>query len=128
MEILFLIARIIVGVYFLDNASHHFFQLNMVSGFAKSRGVPAPKVAVLGAGVLLFIGGLSILSGYRPIIGVISLVMFFIPVTFTMHTFWKIEDPTARMAERINFTKNLALMGSIIMFLMIPRPWPFSIF
>jgi uncharacterized membrane protein YphA (DoxX/SURF4 family) len=128
MEIIFLIARIIVGVYFLDNASHHFFQLNMVSGFAKSRGVPAPKVAVLGAGVLLFIGGLSILSGYRPTIGVIFLVMFFLPVTFTIHTFWEIEDPAARMVERINFTKNLALMGSVIMFLLIPRPWPFSIF
>lgn len=127
MQILFLISRIILGLYFLDNASHHFFQLNMISGFAESRGVPAPKIAVLIGGVLLFLGGSSILTGYKPILGIISLILFLLPVTIQIHTFWKFQDPMVRMNERINFTKNLALMSCIIMLLTVPRPWPFSI-
>jgi len=127
MSIIFLVGRIILGLYFLDNASHHFFGLEMVSGFAASRGVPAPKAAVLFGGVLLLVGGLSILTGYRPTIGITALIVFLLPVTLKVHTFWKFEDPMVKMTERINFTKNLALMGSLLMFLSIPQPWLFSI-
>jgi putative oxidoreductase len=127
MPIVFLIGRIILGVYFLDNASHHFFQLKMVSGFAASRGVRAPKAAVLGGGVLLLAGGLSILTGYQPTAGIVALILFLLPVTLKIHTFWKFEDPGVKMAERINFTNNLALLSSLLMFLSIPQPWPFSL-
>jgi uncharacterized membrane protein YphA (DoxX/SURF4 family) len=127
MEIAFLIGRIIVGVYYLYSASHHFLQLNTLSGHAQSLGVPAPKLAVLASGVLLLIGGLSILAGFQPIVGVIALVLFYLPVTFMMHPFWKVQDPMAKMGQTINFTKNMALLGSALMFLAVPQPWPFSI-
>lgn len=126
MEIAFLIGRIIVGVYYLMMAANHFMQLEMLSGYASSKGVPAPKLAVIVGGLLLLIGGLTILTGFRPAIGVIALVIFFLPVTFQMHNFWAIEDPQMRMMEMTNFTKNMALMGSALMFLLIPTPWPFS--
>lgn len=126
MEIAFLIGRIIVGVYFLFNAFSHFSQVKMMSGYAASKGVPAPQLAVIVTGLLLLVGGLSILTGYQPLIGVICLVIFFLGVTFMMHAFWKVEDPMARVGEMVNFMKNLALMGSALMFLAIPQPWPFS--
>lgn len=31
-----------------------------------------------------------------------------------------------KMNEQINFMKNMALLGSTLMFLAIPRPWPLS--
>lgn len=127
MEIAFLIGRIIVGIFYLFNASNHFFQLNALSGYAQSKGVPAPKLAVLGSGALLLVGGLSIITGFAPTIGVVALVLFFLPVTFMMHAFWTVQDQMAKMGEMINFTKNLALMGSALMFLAIPQPWPFSL-
>ncbi len=127
MEIAFLIGRIIVGLYYLFNAFNHFTQTNMLAGYAGSKGVPSPKLAVLGAGVLLLIGGLSILTGFQPVIGVIALVVFFLPVTFMMHNFWAVKDPMQRMGEMVNFLKNLALLGSSLMFLAIPQPWPFSL-
>lgn len=126
-EITFLVGRIIVGIYFLFNASNHFFQVENMTGYAESKGMPAPKLAVLGSGILLLIGGLSILTGFRPTIGIAALVLFLLVVTFTMHAFWKVEDPMARMGEMINFTKNFALLGSTLMFLAIPQPWTFSL-
>jgi uncharacterized membrane protein YphA (DoxX/SURF4 family) len=127
MEVAFLIGRIIVGVYYLFNAINHFTQLQSLSGYARSKGVPAPNLAVVVSGILLLIAGLSILTGFQPTIGVAALVLFFLPVTFTMHAFWTVQDPMARLNEMINFTKNLTLMGSALMFLAIPQPWPFSL-
>lgn len=127
MNILFLVGRIIVGGYYLFNASNHFTSLEDQAGYAQSKGVPAPKMAVLFSGLLLLIGGLSIITGLWPIIGVAALVLFFVPVSFMMHAFWTIDDPGTKQQEMINFMKNMALMGSALMFLAIPQPWPLSL-
>ena len=75
---------------------------------------------------MLLLGGLSILLGAYPIARVILLAAFLIPVSFMMHDFWKVQDPQMKMGEMINFMKNMALLGALLMFLAIPRPWPAS--
>ena len=127
MNIAFLIGRIIVGVYYLHAGIRHFTHLNMMAGYAGSKGVPLPKLAVAGSGTLLVIGGLSMLLGFQPLIGVIAIVLFLLPTSFMMHNFWAVQDPMQKMGEMINFTKNMALAGSALMFLAIPQPWPFSV-
>lgn len=127
METAFLIGRIILGIYYLFNASNHFRRLGMMSGYAASKGVPAPRLFVVVTGILLLIGGVSMLLGLWPVIGVAALVAFFIPVSFWMHNFWAVRDPMAKALEMVNFTKNMALLGSALMFLAIPQPWPMSL-
>lgn len=128
MDIVFLIGRIVVGGYYLYSASNHLFLGTAgMAGYAGSKAVPSPRLAVYGTGILLLIGGLSLLLGFQPLIGVIALALFFIPVTFKMHDFWNVKDPMGRMGEMVNFTKNMALLGSSLMFLAIPQPWPFSL-
>jgi uncharacterized membrane protein YphA (DoxX/SURF4 family) len=123
MDVIFLIGRIIVGVYYIISAANHFMQLEMMSGYASSKNVPASELAVIVTGLLLLIGGLSILTGFQPVIGVIALVLFFLPVIFMMHNFWAIEDEQMKMNEMVNFMKNMGLLGSALMFLAIPQPW-----
>ena len=82
---------------------------------------------IVGSGLLLIIGGVDILLGYQPLIGVVAIVLFLVPVTFTIHNFWSVQDPKQKMAEMVNFTKNLGLIGSTLMFLAIPQPWPYSV-
>lgn len=127
MKIIFLIARIVLGSYYLFSASGHFFQMKMMAGYTASKGVPLPEVAVIVTGILLLIGGITILTGYQPTIGIIALVIFFLPVTFMMHNFWVVDDQMMRMTEMISFLKNIALLASAVMFLVIPRPWPMSL-
>ena len=127
MAVVFLIGRIIVGLFYLMMAFNHFTQGEMMSGYAASKNVPSPKLAVLGSGVLLLIGSLYILTGYQPLIGVIALVVFFVPVSVMMHNFWTVEDQRTRMAKLTKFMKNIALMGSALMFLAIPLPWPLGL-
>lgn len=127
MAIAFLIGRIIFGGYFLLNAYNHLVKGSHLVGYAQSKGVPAPKLAILGSGILLLIGGVSMVLGLYPLIGVIALVVFLIPVTFMMHDYWKIQDPMARMSERISFQKNMALLGAALMMLAISTPWIWSV-
>lgn len=126
-NILFLIGRIIVGGYFLMAAFNHFTNTGMMAGYAQSKGTPAPKLAVMGTGVLLLLGGASFLLGYHPTIGTILLVIFLLGVTLKIHNFWTISDPMARMNEQVHFGKNVAMIGFLLMTLMIYRPWPMSL-
>jgi len=44
-----------------------------------------------------------------------------------MHAYWKVADAQAKQIDMINFTKNMALVGAFLMFLLLPRPWPMSL-
>ena len=123
----FLIGRIIVGLFYLLGAYHHFADVNGLARAAAARGVPAATAAVLVAGILLAIAGVTLLLGVAPRLGVLAAVLFLVPVTFVMHAFWADRTAAARMADMINFTKNVALLGSALMFLAIPEPWPYSL-
>jgi uncharacterized membrane protein YphA (DoxX/SURF4 family) len=122
-DILFLIGRILVAVFYLDNARNHFLNLKGVSGYAASKGVPMPQLAVLGTGALLVIAAVTIGLGIYPDVGVAALVLFFVPTVVMMHNFWAVSDPMQRAMERIQFMKDMALLGSALMYLAIPEAW-----
>jgi putative oxidoreductase len=126
MSLVFLTGRLIVGAYYLYNGIHHFLELSQLAVYAKSKGVPAPEIAVAGAGLLLLLAGITLLLGYKPEVGVVALVLFFVPVTIMMHNFWAVPADQKAM-QLIQFTKNMALLGSALMFFKIPRPWPLSL-
>lgn len=126
MALLFLLGRVIFGIYWLENAYNHLFKSAHMIGYAQSKGVKHPKLAIMGTGVLLAIGGLSMLLGIAPKIGVIALVIFLLGVSFKMHDYWKQQDPMARMTTRIEFMKNMALIGALLMILSISS-WTYSL-
>jgi putative oxidoreductase len=126
-DALFLIGRIVLGLFYLFNASNHFFNLKMMSGYTKSKGVPFPTLATLGTGAMLLLGGLSVMLGVYPDVGVALLVIFLVPTAFIMHNFWTVGDQQARMMEMIQFMKDMALAASALMFLAIPEPWALSL-
>jgi uncharacterized membrane protein YphA (DoxX/SURF4 family) len=126
MNIGFLIGRVVVGLYYLYSGIMGFVNLDTMAGYAAAKGTPAATLAVLVSHALLLIAGFCILTGYKPFAAVAALVLFFVPVTFMMHAFWA-EPAASQMNQMVHFTKNLALLGSTLMFLAIPRPWPYSI-
>ena len=127
MAYLFLLGRILYGGFFILAGVNHFRNTVMMTGYAASKGIPAPRVAVLSSGVLVLLGGLSIALGFRPTWGVTFLTVFLVPTTLSMHNFWADTDPSARMNNLVNFEKNTALLGAALMFLMLPQPWLFSL-
>ena len=98
-----------------------------MSEYAKAKGTPSPKPAVAGTGVLLLVGGLSMLLGVYPVVGIILLIIFLLGVSFQMHAYWTVADAQTKQIEMINFTKNMALVGALLMILLLPHPWPMSL-
>ncbi len=126
-DVIFLIGRIIFGLYFLSQSANHFMNMQGMTAYAASKGVPMPNLAVAFTGLLLLMGAVTIGTGFQPMIGVAALVLFLIPVSFIMHRFWAISDPQQKAGEMVNFTKNMGLLGSVLIFTAIPQPWPLSL-
>lgn len=114
MDVIVLIGRILFSLVFLSSAVAHFTQTDSMSGYAAAKGVPAAKPAVLAGGVLLGLGGLSVLLGIWPDLGAILLVVFLVPTALLMHGFWKETDPQSRQLEIASFFKDLALAGAAL--------------
>ena len=127
MNVAFLIGRIIFAGFWLMSSFNHFKNLNYISEYAKARGTPSPKIAVAGTGVLLLLGGLSMLLGVYPVVGIVLLIIFLVGVSFQMHSFWRMDDAQMKQIDRVNFMKNMALGGALLMLLLLPRPWPMSL-
>ncbi|WP_040777381.1 DoxX family protein [Nocardia pneumoniae] len=115
MDVVVLIGRVLFVVLFLSSAFGHFTQTGAMAGYTQSRGVPMPKYAVLASGVLLALGGLSVLLGVWADLGSLLLVVMLLPTAFLMHAFWKETDPQAQQQEMVQFNKDLALAGAALM-------------
>ena len=127
MNIAFLVGRIIFGGYWLMASFNHFKNLNYMSEYARARGTPSPKLAVAGTGVILLLGGLSMLLGVYPVVGIVLLIIFLLGVSLQMHSFWKLDDAQMKQIDMVNFTKNMALVGAALMMMQLDEPWPASV-
>ena len=123
MIYLFFLGRILLGGYFIRSGIGHFQHLEGLTGYAQSKGVPMAKASVWVTGLMMLAGGLGILLGIYVQFSILLLVLFLLGTLVKMHRYWEASDPASRMNEDINFYKNLALIGSLLMLLAIPLPW-----
>ncbi|MEP6639253.1 MAG: DoxX family protein [Chloroflexota bacterium] len=125
-RIALVIGRIIVGGVFVWAAVDNLLDLPAKADYAAFKGVPAPMILVGLASLVLLAGAISILVGFRPVLGVLAITAFLVPVTLTMHNFWALTGLNA-ILELHNFQGNLIMLGGAFMFLAIPGPWPVSV-
>ena len=127
MLYLFLVGRVLLGGYFIKSGYGHFANHPGMTGYAASKGVPMAGVSVWVTGLMMLLGGLGILLGACVQFSILLLVLFLLGTLVKIHTYWKEAEP-ARMGDQINFYKNLALIGALLMLLMIPLPWAMALF
>lgn len=124
----FLAGRILVGGVLAFMGLNHFMQTDAMAGYAESKGVPAPTLSVLASGLVLVLGGLSVVLGLFPIVGAALLVAFHVVVTPKMHDFWNVDDPEARQNEMTSFLKNAVMTGAALLLVAIGGAnWPYSL-
>ncbi|MBI2917021.1 MAG: DoxX family protein [Chloroflexi bacterium] len=114
MDILFLIGRTILGLYFLYNGVGHFTKRQMLVPYAKSMETPAPELAVPFTGLMLLFGGASLLLGIWMDVGASVLIAFLVPVAFIMHKFWGLADQMMAANQMAHFMKNIALAAALL--------------
>ncbi|NJM40210.1 MAG: DoxX family protein [Anaerolineae bacterium] len=122
-----LLGRLVVGGFYLYYGINNLVDFAGMSGYATYKGVPLASAAVVVGAALLLCGGLSIVLGYRPKLGVAALVAFLVPVTMLMHNFWAVSDPQMRVIEQGLWMRNMALAGAALFMLAVPQPWAWSL-
>lgn len=128
--IAFFVGRVVYGAVLGFMGFNHFMDLDGMSGYAETKGVPAPRLAVLVSGLLLVVGGLAIVFGVFPVLGAAAIGVFFLGVTPIMHDFWTVDDPEQKQAEMTNFLKNTALFGATLLVLAVGgavSEWPYAL-
>lgn len=110
-----IVGQILFGGYFVWSGYNHFASHRDFTAYASMNKVPMAGTAVYFTGLLLALGGLGVLFNFQLRIALALLVLFLIPVTFTMHAFWKLDNPGEKAAQRIQFTKNMALLGATLL-------------
>lgn len=109
-----LIARILISFIFLFEAYDYIRDFDGTKSIMADYGLTwNPNMLLFGAITLLILGGVMVLSGYRSSLGATLLLLYWIPVTFIMHSFW--NDPESiRQASELHFMKNLAIIGGLL--------------
>lgn len=113
MDIIFIIGRIVVGLFFINSGVMHFLKWDNMVGYSKSKNIPLPAVAVGVTGLMMIAGGLGLVFWKFVGIAALLLAVFLVPAAFLMHAFWKEQDQAQKGAEMINFLKNIALAGAL---------------
>ncbi len=99
------------------SGANHLTKIAMMKGYAASKGVPAPALAVVVTGLMLLLGGLSILFWRYVTFGSWLLIIFLLVAAVKFHDFWKVTDPQQKMVQMLFFMRNMALSGALFIIL-----------
>jgi len=114
-DIVDLIARICIALIFLweawDSTAHYQLTKASMQGYNITF---AQDFLLVSAIILMIVGGTLMLTGYRSGFGAILLLLFYVPSTFIIHSWW--NDPADMQREQsILFMKNIAIIGGLLM-------------
>ncbi len=114
-DIVDLIARICIALIFLweawDSIAHYKDTKALMAGYNITA---AQDFLLVSAIFLMILGGTLVLTGYRSGFGAVLLLLFYIPVTFVVYSWW--NDPIEIQREQsILFMKNIAIIGGLLM-------------
>jgi putative oxidoreductase len=102
-----LLARISLSAIFIKAGLNKILDPVATQQYMQSKGLPLTGMLLLATIIVLLVGGLSVLLGYKTRLGALLLVGFLIPTTLIFHT----NFPEGESA----FLKNLGLMGGLLM-------------
>lgn len=115
MDIVVLVGRILfVALFLVSGIMGHLMSTSAMTGYAQSKGLPAPRAVVVGSGVLLTVAGLMVLLGVWGDLGALLLFVFLVPTAVVMHPFWRETDQASRVNDMNHFLKDIALAGAAL--------------
>ncbi len=74
-----------------------------------------PKTLVRANAAVHLLGGLALATGRVPRLSALALAASMVPTTLVGHPFWEASDPTTRATQRVEFFKNLSMVGGLLL-------------
>ena len=113
MKYIITAGRILFSSVFLITFTSHFEESTIQ--YAAAKGVPFAAFLVPASGLMELIGAVCIAMGVKAKWGAWLIVLFLIPVTFSLHNFWAIDNDQLRSQELVSFLKNLSILGGALL-------------
>lgn len=108
------LGRICLSGIFIIAGAEAFKAPGPRTGIVEGAGIPEPETAVKINGATMVIGGILLALGIAPKVAAGALISTMIPTTLVGHAFWQEEDPKAQSMQRVQFLKNLGLIGGLL--------------
>ncbi len=74
-----------------------------------------PELLVRANGATMVVGGSLLALGRLPRLSALALAVSLLPTTVAGHPFWEEEDEADRAREKVNFFKNLSMLGGVLL-------------
>lgn len=114
-DIIDLLGRIFLSAMFLYEAYDSIYYFQRTKSTMTDYGITWNQDMLLsGAIFLLVVGGVMLLIGYRVTLASIFLLIYYVPITFIVHSWW--NEPVALQREgAIDFMQNMAIVGGLLL-------------
>lgn len=121
-----LLARIFISVMFYYEAFDSFFSFHKTKHTMKVYGITWNQDFLLTAVIILLVlGATLVLIGYYSNVGAMILLLYYLPVSFIIYSFW--NDPhSVRRIQLVNFMHSLAIIGALLL-LIVNKPGNYSV-
>ena len=73
------------------------------------------ELVVRGNAAVMVAAGTLLALGIAPRLSALALACSLIPTTLAGHSYWAVEDPAVRKQQRIQFHKNMARLGGLLL-------------
>lgn len=122
-----LVGRVLFGLVLAFMGLDHLLAVDGMAGYAGAKGLPAPRLAVLGSGALLVLGGGGIAAGVLVAWAAAAVALFMLASAVLFHDFWAAPEER-RQEELTQFLKNTVILGAALVFLALSAvPWPYAV-
>lgn len=121
-----LIARIFLSTIFFYEAADTFWYFEDAKEILVNYGISFyPSAVLVGIIGILVLGAFLVLIGYLSTFGAFLLLLYIIPYTFIIYSFWN-DPPDTQRIHALMFMKNIAIIGGLLL-LMVNGAGKYSI-
>ena len=110
-----LVGRVLLVFLFIYSGFNKIFGFQGTEAQIASKEVPLPVVATTIAIIVECVGGAMIAFGWKARWAALAVAAFTLVATILFHNFWAMTDPAAISNNKINFMKNVAVIGGLLL-------------
>ena len=107
------LGRILLGGLFVYGGIHHFFIIPTLASAIAARGVPAPRVVLIGGSIVQTIAGALFILGAYVAASAFCLIAFTVAASIMLLNYWDMEGPMRDTAKTM-WQTNLAIIGGLL--------------
>jgi putative oxidoreductase len=110
-----LVGRILLAAIFLTSGFGKITGFDGTVGYIASKHLPLPQVGAIIAILCELGGGILLLVGFKARWAGLVLAIFTLAAGLLFHDYWNLSDAAQVAANKINFWKNVAISGGMLM-------------